>query len=888
MFRILVLLGGLLMALTGCAPHNADTAADIPNPVHENPDQTRIVKLKNGLTVLVKQDDRFPLVNVRLYVQAGSSYENPEIAGISHLLEHMVFKGTEKRGPGETAMAVESVGGNLNAATSFDYTYYYAEVPDRHWALAMDVVQDLAFNAEIDPQELENERDVVLSELSQGEDNPGSRIFKTLQAQIWNGTSYQWPIIGYRDTVSSITAKEIHQYIGRLYQPQSMLLCVVGNVNPDEIVAEADRLFGALRNTREVVPPEPFGISEVGNGPTVTAIPGKWNKVYLGAAFPIPNLRSAEMAGLDMLSHLLAGDDTARLYRKFKYEMNLVDSISMSPLSLERGGMLYVMATLDQDKVHEFWPALLNEFESFDPSVFTEREIERARLNISDSMFLAKETLGGLASKIGYFQFFEGGEQAEKNYLFDLEHVDRSEMGQLFDKYVRPDRLSACVLTPEGSDLTAETLEAEVAKTWDGKAVAAAESAKQTVTEETVIELPGDSKLVLIPDETLPYTAMSLYWRGGDSLIEENEQGLPALAAKALTRGTSRLTNTELEDFMSDRAASMGATSGRTIFAFDAKFPTRFTEELLPVIGQTLTEPAFRPEEVDRSRMDQISEIKRREDRPMGLMFRHLFPLLFKGGPYGYLHDGTVDILTELTRKQVWNYWHQQSRRPFVMSVSGDFDRESIEAFAKGLAETLAPEPDPTEYGAPVWREEHEKTLNLPDRNQAHLLLTFPVPGKLDAEATAELTVLKSVLSGQSGLLFRDLRDKQGLAYTVTALLWQADEAGILGFYIGTSPEKVEQSMDGFKKVAEDLKKNLLPENEIVRARNIIEGDYYQDKQTLLSRSREAAGLMVRGLPRDYEAKLIELATKVTPEDIREIARKYLDPEEAYLMKVMP
>ncbi len=872
----------------GCTPHAAKSVVADTDQVRPHSDETRIVKLKNGLTVLVKPDSRFPLVNVRLYVHAGSAYETPEIAGISHLLEHMVFKGTNKRGPGETAMAVESVGGNLNAATSFDYTVYYVEVPDRHWPLGMDIVQDLAFNAEIDAKELESERQVVLSELSQGEDNPGSRIFKTLQADIWKDTSYQWPIIGYRDTVSSITAEEMHAYVDRLYQPQSMLLCVVGNVDPDKAVAEAEKVFGKLENTREVTPPEPFVMPETGSGPTVRTVPGKWNKVYLGAAFPIPNLKSAEMAGLEMLCQLMAGDDTSRLYRKFKYDLNLVDGITMAPLSLERGGMLYVMATLDENKVDEFWPALLEELATFDPAVFTEREIERARLNISDSMFLAKETLSGMAGKIGYFQFFEGGEQAEKNYLFDLEHVDRKEMAQLFNKYVRPDKLSVCALTPEESDITAEVLKTAVSDRWNGKAMAQAKAKAKTVSKETTIELPGGSTLVLLPDDTLPYTAMSLYWRGGDSIIDSDEQGLAAMTAKALTSGTVALSNNELEDFLSDRAASMGATSGKTVFAFDAKFPTRFTEELLPVIGDTLTAPAFRPAEVDRARLDQIAGIKRREDRPMGLMFRHLFPFLFKGGPFGYLHDGTVDGLGTIDRDEVTGYWKEQSNRPFVMAICGDFDAEAMQEFAEGLTRKLGTKAESVDPPAPVWQEQREETLTLPDRNQAHLLLTFPVPGKEDKQATARLNVLKSALSGQSGLLFRDLRDKQGLAYTVTAFLWQADEAGLLAFYIGTAPDKVDQSYAGFTKVAEDLKKSVLPEHEIVRARNIIEGDYYQEKQSLLSRSREAAGLMVRGMPRDYDRELIDLATQVTPEDIRDIARKYLDVDKAYLMKVVP
>ncbi|HKI81599.1 MAG TPA: pitrilysin family protein, partial [Pseudodesulfovibrio sp.] len=446
---------------TETVPAPAQTTAKSASlPSLDGSDQAapHIVKLKNGLTVLIKEDDRFPLVNVRLYVHAGSAYETPDIAGISHLLEHMVFKGTDKRGPGETARQIESVGGNLNAATSFDYTVYYVEVPETQWKLGMDVVTDMAFHQTIDPKELESEKKVVLEELERGEDAPTSKLFKTLQSRVWKDTSYEWPIIGSRETVSGITRPQIKQYIANHYQPQSMLLAVVGKVDPDKILAEANELVGSLVNTRSFTPPAPLPISEAGDGPSVVKLTGKWNKVYMGAAFPIPYGTSAEIPGLEMLCQLLGGDDTSRLYRTFKYDKQLVDDISVSPLSLERGGMLYVHAVLDADKVDEFWTELNQEMASFDPANFTDREIERARLNLENSLFLAKETLSGLAGKLGYFQFLDNGEQAEKNYLFALSQVNRDEMGRLFDEYIRPDRLTLAVLTPEDAPISAEGL----------------------------------------------------------------------------------------------------------------------------------------------------------------------------------------------------------------------------------------------------------------------------------------------------------------------------------------------------------------------------------------------------------------------------------------------
>ncbi len=850
-------------------------------------DGLNVLKLKNGLTVLIKKDDRFPLANISLYVRAGSAYEDPKQAGISHLLEHMVFKGTEKRGPGQTALEVESVGGSLNAATSFDYTYYYVEVPKKEWALGMDIVTDMAFNAKIDPTELEPEKEVVLAELKRGEDSPNSKLFKSLQGMLWKGTTYEWPIIGYSDVVTNISAQDMHAYVESLYQPQSMLLSVVGDINPDEVLAEAKRLTADLENDHPVLPPEKHSVSEAAPGMQLKTLPGQWNKVYMGLAFPLPDLGSGKVAGLEMLSQLLGGDDTSLLYRKFKHELRMVDDISVSAMTLERGGILYVHATLDGDKTETFWSELIKTLSEFDTKTFTDREIERARLNLEDSLFLTKETLSGLASKLSYFQFFEHGQEAEQNYLFALSNANRKQLSELYDEYVRPERLSACILYPDGSSLPEEKLRQTAEKLWPAKDQGGSLDTASDNGGEKVLELPGGSRLVLLPDETLPYTALSIYWPGGDGIIDKDRQGMSSLASRVLTRGTENMNATQIEDFLSDRAASIGAKSGRDAFAFEAKYPVRFSKDVLPLMAEMIKRPAWPENELDRAKQDQASAIKRREDQPLGLAFREMFPFLFTSGAYSYYHQGLEKDFAKFTSRELHDYWTKQTGLPFVVAVSGQYDLEEIKNFADSLAAALKTNGG-YQFSAPQWSGERSKTLQLPGRNQAHLLAVFPITGRKDTESSAAFSVLRAALAGQSGLLFRDMRDKQGLGYTVTAFLWQSPETGFMAFYIGTDPDKLEQAKQGFVDTIAMLRDKPLPEAEIQRARNILNGEYYQEHQSLLSRSREAAGLMARGYDRNLEKMLLEMADKVSAQEVMKLAGTYLDWDKSYTMTVTP
>ena len=604
-----------------------DIVPAIPDPLSGKEEQ--VTKLPNGLSVLILKDTRFPLVSTRLYVHAGSSYETPDQAGISHVLEHMVFKGTDSRPKSAISQEVESAGGYLNAATSYDYTVYITDMPDRHWKLGMDVVRDMAFHPTLDPQELESEKNVIVAELQRGDDDPGSRMFKTLMANTLKGTPYDRPIIGYEKTIRALTTQNLRDYIAKYYQPQNMLLVVVGNVDPAEVLAEAEKMFAPYKNATplsEVMPYEADRLPLPGSRPSLVIQPGPWNKVYLAAALPVPGSSSYQSATLDVLAYLLGGDRTSLFYKTYKYERQLVDSISVSNVGFERIGAFVVMAELDAGKVEPFWTSLTKDFAALDASAFTPEQLERAKLNLEDDLYRSKETLSGLASKIGYFQFFMGGDQGERNAIEALRNVDNNMLRQVLATWVRPDRLTTVVLPPK--DAKMPDMQAILDKEWKSGAKASAAKAAEAGKTE-VIDLGKGRTVVLIPDKTLPYVSANLTYSGGDALLKPSEQGLSALASNVLTKGTAKRSATEMQAFLADRAAGLAASSGRKTFSVNLTTPARFNEDLFELLGEVVTAPAFSEDETARGIKDQLAAIKSREDQPLGLAFRKLPPFLF-------------------------------------------------------------------------------------------------------------------------------------------------------------------------------------------------------------------------------------------------------------------
>ncbi len=876
------------------------SAKDAPMPLTPRSPGSDITLeyLPNGLAVAVKKDARFPLASLRLYVHAGSAYESPDIAGISHQLEHMVFKGTENRPKGAIATEIEAAGGYLNAATSFDYTVYLTDMPSRDWKLGLDVLKDMAFHPRLDPQELESEKEVVLAELQRGEDTPSGRLFKLVQASVLGGTPYARPIIGYPETIRAFTVEKMRAYIGKFYQPQSMLLLVVGDVDPEEVVAEAQRLYGDLKNDAIVVPPKTFVPEDFpADGPHVTLERAPWNKVHLSVAFPGVAMGDARAPVLDIFSQLLGGDTSSYLYKTYKYDKRLVDSISVANYTFERTGLFSISATLDPDKLGAFWEALTKDLATLAGKKFTRQELDRAKLAVTDSLYRQKETIAGTASALGYFLFLDGGENGEENYLQQISLIDPASIAKAAGEIMRPERLSATVLAPEPrpqkgprkkgppENPDAAWLSKTLTAAWPVPAGAkGGASSADTGTQREVIDLGKGRKLILLPDTTMPYAAVDLVFAGGESLLAPKQQGLASLTASVLTKGTKTMDAVALEAFKNDRASSLAAGSDREMFIVSMQYPSRFAADMWRLLHETVASPTLPDAEVSRAKENQIAAIISREDQPMGLAFRRLFPFLFGNGVYGYQSLGSKESVASFTQKDVAAFWKNQSRRPWVLSVCGTFDRDAIIAAAKKLP---APDEGDPAIAPPVWTKDKELTLVLPERNQAHLFLVFPgTPAGSKDEPGLDL--LQNILAGQSGLLFRDLRDKQGLGYTVTAFQWQAPLAGAILFYIGTEPDKMGQAQEGFRKVVEELHATPLPGEELERGKNQLQGDYVRGRQKMSARSAEAATLAILGRPLDAEKELVDAALTLTPKDLQDLARKYLVMDKAYIVKVVP
>ncbi|MDO5483942.1 MAG: insulinase family protein, partial [Desulfovibrionaceae bacterium] len=569
---------------------------------------------------------------------------------------------------------------------------------------------------------------------------------------------------------------------------------------------------------------------------------------------------------------------------KYKYDNQLVDSISVGNMSLARAGLLVLTAQLEARKAEPFWQELTRDMAALKGLGFSPEALERARFNLQDSMDRAGETLNGLVGWRGMVQMELGGEQGERNLRLALDDVTLEQVRAAVGQWFVSERARVRVLAPQGVELP--DFGKILAANWP--ALPVADNSAQgdgAQGQREVLTLGQGRTLILLPDDTVPYVSMELMFPGGSALLEPQQQGLASLTARLLADGYGTLDRHGVERFFAERAASVAAEAGMQNFGISLTGPARFNADYFAALGQMLWSPAFDAQELEREVEQMKAAIRQRADRPLAYAFARLRPFLYPGGqPYGFDSLGSPESLGKFDREDVSTFWGRQLHQPWVLAVAGSFDREAVLAFAKSL-------PQPASAGLtvaePHWGQEKALELRLPGRNQAHLMQVFRTVPADHPDAPA-LMLLQAILSGQSGILFSSLRDEQGLGYTVTAFNRLMPETGFMAFYIGTTPDRLAQAREGFAKVIAQIKADPLPEASLRAGANRLLGEYARDRQSLASRAGEAASDAVLHLPQDFLKGQIDKAATLTPADVQAVARKYLVQDGAYELTLMP
>lgn len=384
-------------------------------------------QLPNGLNVAILPERSVPLVTFDMWVRVGSGDEPTDLQGISHYLEHMLFKGTPTLGPGEYDQIVEQAGGYLNAATSMDYTHYYVTIPSRHFDEVFAAFADVMRNSTIDPEETELERQVILEEISRKIDSPFGYLFDETIPQLFSDGPYTHPVIGSRESVRAITRDQLHEHYVRHYAPANMFLNIAGDIDPQAALAAVRQHFGDWERPhnpwREAAPATAWRPMQP------RTLPMDWNEAYFIMAFPAPAAATArDMALADLAEVLLGEGRSSRLVNELQEKRQLVSSIGTYFMTHRHDAPLLIYGTCKPENVDQVYEETTRLLEKLVDDGPTGREMKRIRRSAANAHLYSLETNAGRASTAGYSQAMLGDLSLLNGYAELLESIPEAEL----------------------------------------------------------------------------------------------------------------------------------------------------------------------------------------------------------------------------------------------------------------------------------------------------------------------------------------------------------------------------------------------------------------------------------------------------------------------------
>ena len=845
--------------------------------------------LENGLTIIVKEMPSTRAATVQIWVKAGSVYEEPHEAGITHFIEHMIFKGTPTRGPGEMAGAIESVGGRINAYTSFESTVYHATLSSRHWALALDVLADAVLNSIFDPDEVEREKKVVLEEVGMRNDRPNIRLFQELLGHAYTAHPYRLPVIGSAESIAAFNRDSIISYMKKHYQPENFTVVVVGDVHSAEVVAQVKSLMGGLKNEEAaaaVLPQEPPQREA-----RLFTVHADINQPQLAIAIPISAFTSPDTPVLDVIAHILGQGETSRLYRSLRDEKQLVYGIDASSFTPHDPGLLEIMAVVDGSRIIPATQAALTEVFKLKYLSVSNDELNRAKRNLESDFVFSMERVEGQARVLGSFEQM-AGDPREDDYLEAVRSVTIEDIKRVAALYFTTDRVTAGFLVPTGSDFTldndgfAEILRQADDTARHSESGALLADAYLSGTHRFVLD--NNITLLVREDKLVETVAIRAVFPGGLRAETPATNGAFAFISELLPKGTQSMSAQEIALKVGNMAGSLSGFNGKNTFGLKAEFLARFYKEGLTLMSDILQRPAFAKEEAEKIRPELLARLKQQEDSLTSLAFKEFNRLLFDGHPYGLNTSGSEEAIRGISVNELSDLYLQQARPDrLVLAISGDVDAEEVRdqvarLFGGWQAPPLASAGFSEDILPPDVPLEPRQITIARDKEQVHLVIGF-LGANLDSRDRYGLEVLETVLSGQSGRLFVELRDRQSLAYSLSSFSLLGLDTGAFGIYIGTSPDKRDQTITEIWKQLNKIRQEKINDEELQRAKNILISHYELSLQTHGAQALEMALNETYGLGQDFGNHYIDAIEQVDADTVQAVAQKYILPEH-YVM----
>lgn len=402
-----------------------------------------MVTLDNNVQILTETVPHVRSVSLGFFVDTGSRYEEPEINGVSHFIEHMLFKGTEKRTAKDIAEELDAVGGQLNAFTTKEFTCYYARVLDEHFDLAVDLLSDMLFNSKFDPQDVDRERNVIIEEIKMFEDTPDELVHDIFASSMWSGHALGQPIIGTAEVISSISRDKLFDYYKAHYNPGKLIIAAAGNIDHENVINKLYPVFekregiGQIRLMNTPVPQR-----------NTICRSKDTEQVHLCVGIPGLSIDHEKIYVIQVLNTILGGGISSRLFQEIREQRGLVYSVYSYHSSYHDTGLFCMYAGLSKENVDMVLSLIFKQIKDIRLNGVREEELQRAKEQMKGNLLLSLENVNTRMSRLGKSQLYLGKVVSPEEIVKKVNKVTVAEIQELATEMMGPERFSMATIGP--------------------------------------------------------------------------------------------------------------------------------------------------------------------------------------------------------------------------------------------------------------------------------------------------------------------------------------------------------------------------------------------------------------------------------------------------------
>jgi zinc protease len=824
------------------------------------------IVLENGLTVLTKEIHTAPVVSVQVWYRVGSRNEHClSMNGISHQLEHLLFKGTHSR-PIQFGRLFSALGSNSNAFTSYDMTAYFGTVSSDKLEALLALEADRMRHALINDEQLESEKRVVISELQGYDNSPDYRLSEAVMRQAFPDRPYGLPVGGTKSEVEKFTVEKVREYYERYYSPENAVLSVTGDFDAAKLQQLIEQSFGQIpaknasvlteESRRRTLEENQFSC-DTKSHPEVILPDGKamsgrpkihlkepGSAALIQAVYPIPDLQHPDVPALDVMDAILSVGRNSRFFEAM-VETGLASQVGSYSASLIEPGWYDISVTLNPGQsLEKVDQVLLKTICNLQSEVVSTEELQRAKTQLIAHFIMSNRDIDAQASQLAYNQTVAGDYRYSDRYLQRLEQVSAADVQRVAQTYLdiaqrtvgyfEPTRISG-----EGSSGVSvqhttenfspgEPVDPAVVAQYLPSMGAVPISASQALPEKFTLE--NGLQVLLLSDHSSPTVTLNGHILAGNGFDLQTKPGVASLTAETLMGGTPTQDARSLAKVLEDRGASLDFSSFREGVEIEGHALASDLKVLLKTLSDVLQTAVFPDSELELSRQQAVSSLQMELDDPARLGRRILQQKLYPPNHPFHVFP-TVESMKSITKADVLAFYRQRyAPQNTVLTLVGDFDPAQVRSQLQDSLGNWSAKAVGTPLAA-VKAELPEKIQrvqeSMPGKTQAVTYMGYPGIERRDPRFYAAL-VLNQILGGDtlSSRLGTEIRDRQGLTYGIYSYFAAGQQAGPFVIEMQTSPEDTEKAIQSTLALLNQLRKDGVSEAELNTAKRSIINSY--------------------------------------------------------------